>query len=256
MPGSKDHMNLSLLISLVKRIRWSHVMWIVDLFRWLMPKRAAKAKRPPRPVPPDYFTHAELRIINFLADDYKWAAKLVGIPWMLLPVTHKIERHFKTSPATGGWAQLDMGGKNPDEKAAQRKALVVKVMKKYGVTEYGPLRSDFRTGCIMCAHILKGKVPRRLRDKPWTDEKVAEASFGYNGRARYYNQHWQTGSGSKVREWRWSPYVANWLAGRKLFVKGRQYHKGKRVAISKRIYKNPGTLLLYRELRRRAKELA
>lgn len=249
-------MILEWLVRLLKGIRPWHVSWIVKGISALMRRRASRPKRPPRPVPPDYLSHSDLRIINFLADDYRWAAKLVGIPWRMLPMTHKTERGLKTSPATGGWPQLDMGGKNPGEKAAQRKAFVVKLMKKYGVTEYGPLRTDFRTGCMVCAHILKLKVPRRLRGKPWTEEKVAEASFGYNGRASYYNRFWQTGSGSKVRSWRWSPYVSNWLAGRKLFVKGRQYHKGKRVQISKRMYKNPGTLLLYRELRRREKELA
>lgn len=227
--------------------------------RWLYKKPPA-IKKPRRSPPTDYLKPKDIRRIRFYMPDYRWASRKTGTPWRALATTHKIERGLSVKPCTGGIAQLDTGARTPAAGKAARNAYVRKAMKKYGVTTYGPLDSDHRTGLIVMAHVLKSKVPRRLRGASWTDEKWAEASFGYNGRAKYYNQHWQTGSGSTKRDWRWSPYVSNFLvvAGitRKLYVKGRQYHKGQRVAVKRTLYRNPGTLLLFRELRRRAIELA
>lgn len=188
--------------------------------------------------------------------DYRFAARKAGIPWRLLATVHKVERAMSDKPVTGGWCQLDMGAASPEAGRAMRDKYVAKVMREYGVKEYGPLRSDARTGAIVGAYILARKVPKRLRGGPWNDEKVAEALFGYNGRSKYYCEHWQTGSGSKTRSWQWSPYVSNFEYistcddGLQLYVKGRQYHKGKRVQIPRKKYRSPGALLVYRELRR------
>ena len=181
--------------------------------------------------------------------DYRFAARKAGVPWRLLATVHKVERAMSDKPVTGGWCQLDMGAASPEAGKAMRDKYVAKVMREYGIKEYRPLRSDARTGAIVGAYILARKVPRRLKDGPWTDEKIAEALFGYNGRSKFYNERWQTGSGPKARSWRWSPYVSNFEGGRQLYVKGRQYHKGKRVQIPRKKYRSPGALLVYRELR-------
>lgn len=217
------------------------------LYRRMWPATPAK-KKALRPEP-RWWSHAHLRRVRFHAPDYRFAARKVGVIWRLLPTTHKVERNMSDKEVTGGWAQLDMGAASPEAGRAKRDAYVARVMKLYGIREYGPLRSDFRTGAIICAHILLCKVPRRLKGQPWTDEKIAETLFGYNGRASYYNERWQTGQGSSTRSWRWSPYVANFMNGRQLYVKGRQYHKGKRVQIARKKYRSPGALLVYRELR-------
>lgn len=222
-------------------------------FAYLKGCLARRMKRPPavpkvRP-PLRWWTDEKLRRVRFFEEHYRFAARKSGVPWRLLATVHKVERNMSDKPVTGGWCQLDMGAASPEAGRVARERYVARVMREWGVKEYGPLRSDARTGALVCAYILCRKVPRRLKGKPWTEEKMAEALFGYNGRSKYYCEHWQTGEGNKKRSWHWSPYVSNFVERRQLHVKGRQYHKGKRVQIPRKKYRTPGALLVYRELR-------
>jgi len=213
-------------------------------------RRARKPPPVPKPTPKlRWWTEEKLRRVRFFAEHYRFAARKSGVPWQLLAMVHKVERNMSDKPVTGGWCQLDMGAASPEAGREAREQYVARVMREYGIREYGPLRSDPRTAAIVCAYILCRKVPRRLKGKPWNEEKIAEALFGYNGRSKYYCERWQTGTGNQKRSWRWSPYVANFMDGRQLFVKGRQYHKGKRIQISRKKYRAPGALLVYRELK-------
>lgn len=225
--------------------------WLISHLK----RRTIRAPAPPAiafgPPPLCWWTEEKLRRVRFFEEHYRAAARKSGVPWRLLATVHKVERKMSDKPVTGGWCQLDRGASSPEAGRVARERYVARVMREYGIREWGPLRSDARTGALVCAYVLMRKVPTRLKgvNHPWNEEKASEALFGYNGRSKYYCERWQTGKGSKKRSWRWSPYVSNFVDGRQLFVKGRQYHKGKRVTIPRKKYRAPGALLVWRELK-------
>lgn len=191
--------------------------------------------------------------------DYQWAVRKVGAgqPWQMLVGVHYREFGFRFKIGyPGGPFQLDRGGKGKAVRDRRRRAYVAEVMPLYGVKTWGTVETDFRTAALMCAHHLKLGRHRRWTAKygrnKWPEKVLADTWFAYNGRAKYYNQHWQVGYGSARRNWRWSPYPSNFLGGIQLHVKGTQDDKsGRRVAIPKRRDRNAGAILVYREVKRR-----
>jgi hypothetical protein len=220
-----------------------------------------------RKVAPTYLTAKQIARFRKNWPDYLWAGRKVGgVPAIAMAgvnwretggkrearvyggAGYKEKGNKRESHIEGGWCQLDMGGNRKTHRARVQKE-AERICKLYGVVA-GDLDTDFQTGAIVCAHILKTKSRKRPmilnRHVVWAN--VAWRQWAYNGRSKY---HTKTGKPSKeLRSWRWSCYVSNDpKRGVRLRIRGTMPNpKGKgRIRIN-REDKRPGALVISREL--------
>ncbi len=198
----------------------------------------------------DYYL-SDTQLLRFRSNlaDYQWAADMVGgiPPLALAAINYRETGGRRTTKRRGGWPQMDWSGatvKTLQERAA-------KICKRYRVP-VGKLATDFRTGCIVCAHILKMKS----KNHPIYIEGILQAAnlawteWAYNGRSAYH-----TPSGKKNinrRHWAFSSYVSNNpKIGIVLQLRGTlPGKKGKRIKVN-RPDKRPGARIIFDELNER-----
>lgn len=195
----------------------------------------------------DYYLN-EKQLARFKANlpDYQWAVAIVGgVPALALGAVNYRETGGKRkAKRRGGWLQMDWVGATVKDLQAR----AVKICKRYGVRP-GNLATDFRTGCIVCAHILKTKS----RNHPVFINSIVQIAqlawtlWAYNGRSSYHTPDGK--KNRKTRHWAFSSYVSNDpKIGIVLRIRGTVPGKnGKRIRID-RPDPRPGARIIYEEL--------
>ena len=221
----------------------------------------------PRPTPAEYYlTGSEISKVREFRPAYETAADAVGIvpgstpsarlPWQALAALHYMEARFLSRVKTpGGPFQLDPGGTG-DELLRRIRGQVADICGKYN-RPIGDIETDFATAVLVAAHHLIGKV----RIQPYPDDDLdtilADAFWGYNGRAKFHTATGESAGGPP--SWQYSPYVNNHpKAGRSFRVQGTipdDTVPGGRRRID-RVSTSPGALIIYQELIARDSELA
>jgi hypothetical protein len=223
----------------------------------------------------NYLSAAQVATVRRLRSAYQNAFQVIGpdwAPWETLAAIHYREAAFaERSKVPGGPFQLDPGGTG-DELKRRIAAEVARIGGLYKLT-LGDIETDFETAAIVAAHGLKERLRvKAVRSDGTLDESIiAWAFFRYNGlgamiedpatleKYRYYSEKGQTGRGSLATDPLWSPYVSNDpLAGRVLKMRATMpdaKDPTKRVIIH-RDDPRPGAMIVFRELRTRAAELA
>ncbi len=222
-----------------------------------------------------YLSSVQIGIVRKLRPAYQKAFEVIGrdwAPWESLAAIHFREAAFaERSRVPGGPFQLDPGGTG-DELKARIKAEVERVGKLYSVP-MGDIETDFATAAIVAAHGFKERLRvKAVRQDGTLDETVVGwAFFRYNGLGamipdasglesyRYYSEKGQTGRGSTKADPFWSPYVSNDpVGGHRLKMRATmpdEKDPTKRIVIN-REDPRPGAMVIFRELRARASELA
>ena len=193
-----------------------------------------------------YLSQKQLARLEANLPDYQWAVELVGaVPALALAaVNYRETGGRRTVKRRGGWCQMDWAGATVQ--ALQARA--AKICRRYGVPA-GKLATNFRTGCLVCAHILKLKSKTRpiFINGVVMIPHLAWALWAYNGRSSY---HTPDGKRDRARRhWKFSPYVSNDpKRGVVLQLKGTvPGPAGKRIKID-RVDRRPGALVIYQEL--------
>lgn len=196
-----------------------------------------------------YLSEKQLARFKRNLPDYQWAVDIVGgmPPLALGAINYRETGGKRTTKRRGGWPQMDWAGATV--RTLQKRT--ANICKRYGVP-VGNLTTDFRTGCIVCAHILKMKS----KNHPIYMQGILQAAnlawteWAYNGRSAYH-----TPSGKKNinrRHWAFSSYVSNDpKIGIVLQLRGTLPGKnGKRIKVN-RPDKRPGARIIYEELTER-----
>ncbi len=143
-----------------------------------------------------YLNSEEINTVKTHWEDYKYGSEMTGVPILLLPAIHYREsglysgwhsfKRNKTVRNTGGPFMLDCGGSG-EEFTKRIRAYEKHVYNLYcGNAPKIPKVSDnFRFAALVAAHELKTK----LRGKVWTWDAMADAAWGYNGRAAWCHQN-------------------------------------------------------------------
>ena len=193
-----------------------------------------------------YLTRNQLARFEANLPQYEWAVELVGgVPAIALAaVNYRETGGRRTTKRRGGWCQMDWAGATV--RALQKRAAMI--CWKYGVPA-GKLATDFRTGCLVCAHILKLKSKNRpiFVNGVVMIPHLAWALWGYNGRSSYH-----TPDGKRDRQrrhWKFSPYVSNDpKRGVKLRLMGTMPDMSRKRIKVDRLDRRPGALVIYQEL--------
>lgn len=190
--------------------------------------------------PKKYLTDRDIKLIKEYWPDYEYAAKLVGVPVCALAAIHYREsslykgryssRRKKVVKNIGGPFMLDLGPRDDAEEFIRRiRAHEKKMNRIYCGYEKAPkISHDFRFAAIVAAHELKSK----LRCSQWNLDCMADALWGYNGRATW----------CKMTE---SPYLwSNPKAETKLISR----YKKRDGTLVKYLDTRPGVMILYKEI--------
>lgn len=164
---------------------------------------------------------------------------MVGVPLAILPAIHYRESALhpgwysvtkkKVIKNGGGPFMLDLGGKG-SEFSKRIRAYEIKTFKLYGGKGTAPRVSrSFKFAALVAAHELKSK---KRCDGPWTYDCLADACWGYNGRAS-----WGT-----IEE---NPYLWSDPARGTCLVSRYRNSKGKIICYKD---KRPGVMVLYGEI--------
>lgn len=244
---------------------------LLDLLLSLIPGRSdagmAPVATPPAVVPPvapkQYLGAGQVARVKQYLPEYTKACHTVNalIPPLALACIHYRESEFDTkSTIPGGPFQFDPGGSGKGEVQKRIWDATVKICKKYGV-KAEDIETTFSTACLVAAHELSSKIRGSIRSVDGTvDEDVlADALWGYNGRADCHTEAFQTGQGSEELSWQWSSYVAgDPQNGKTLKIRGTvpdaNAPNGRKLIEHPDL--RPGALIVYRELVSRSKELA
>ena len=226
------------------------------------PLPVAPPPEPPKAAPQYYLSKSQMSKIKQFLPDYTWAVQTVGsgIPAFVLAAIHFREAEFATtSKIPGGPFQLDPGGSG-QELTKRIWDYTVKVCKMYK-TNMADIETSFNIACLVAAHEFKTKIRNPLTNPDGTinEDALADTLLGYNGRSKNYCEKVQTGNGSDVPHWKFSPYVSsdphNGVALKLMGTLPDSTSPTGRKRIET-IDKRPGALIVFRELVARNQELA
>jgi hypothetical protein len=171
------------------------------------------------------------------APEYKKAARVTGVPWTALAALHFRECGMvRTAGNAGGPFMLDFGGSGTifEDRIARHE---VKMCLKYRFKRGTTVSRNFLFACVVAGDELRSKARKTLWKCDGTVNRfaLADAYFGYNGRASWYGH------------WRKSPFVSNHPeAGYKLRLYWVSTKTGKRHSF---IDCRPGAIVVWDELK-------
>ena len=235
-------------------------MTLADVGRWII-EIFSKAK--PQLAAPDYYLDAhQMATVARLRPFYESAVQMVvGIPWEVLAAIHYRESEFACKMSGGeaicGPYAFDVGNASNSERENLEgyvERCVKAVCAQYNLP-YQTLNNDFRLASVVAANEFKTKMRGdAVRDGRLTDEVVADAFWGYNGRSKYH-----TADGNpnpNLSTYLFSPYVSNDpKRGVVLRLRGTiPDGKGGRTHIDT-TDERPGAMIIYRELIARRAEI-
>ncbi len=204
-----------------------------------------------------YLTHGDLLLIKQNLAAYRWAADKAGFgePLVCAPAHYReseLADHGDPGPEPEGPFGCDQGGDD------ELRAYYWDVCDRYEVPRPVNLDFDLETAALVFLHELKSKL-RGVSPKEahLNEDCLADAYFGYNGRSPHATEFDQTGKGSTIISWHWSPYVASDpAAGLHLkFIGYEPDGNGDRKRIE-RPETRPGAIVVWREIMARRAELA
>ena len=205
-----------------------------------------------------YLTDRDIRLIRKNWSDYRYAAKKVGVPVLALVAIHYREADLykgyyskkkkRVIRNVGGPFMLDLGPLNNHAEFARRirkheKKVYLKYLFKGGETRYPKVSHNFRFAAVVAAHHLDMKARCGLfipsvwgpvGDMGADKECLADALWGYNGRAGWHKGEHQNSS------YVWSD------PKRGVFLKMRYTKKDG--TVKEFIDTRPGVMVIYKEL--------
>ena len=197
---------------------------------------------------PNYFTDKDLETIQSNMDAYQYAENLTDVPVLLLAAIHYREsglhkgyysrKRKKVIKNIGGPFMLDYGPLNDHKEFARRiRAHEAKVHKLYKLD--GPVAKishNFKFASLVAAHHIKLKTRKRFKGK----ERLADAVWGYNGRASWHVLE----KGDKPSHINSSYVWSDPLRNHKMPAQYRDKHK----RLVKYMDSRAGVMVLYKEL--------
>lgn len=197
----------------------------------------------------NYLSRRDIRLIREYWPDYEYAAQRTGVPAAMLAAIHKRESDLykgwfslsqrKVVKNVGGPFMLDLGPANDalefERRVRQHEAMIWRAY-DYPTKKPPRISHDFRFAVLVAAHHMKGKARCGLE----SEYCLAEASWGYNGRAAWH----VNGDGEKSHTV--SPYVWNDpLKGVRLKMR----YKRRNGEVREYLDTRPGVMVLYREIK-------